>query len=173
MVGLRAPAEAAEAAKLTYGHALPELVEDQPAVLDGFSGPRGRQISQRLIAEIVHARAAEISAMALKTLKRARLDAQLNGGYVLSGGGSELPGMVELFEQLSGLPTRAAQHGELYGLSEQVADSSSISALGLLHWAAFSGDAPSAADRQVRREPPSFAALAKGVLNLGRVFLPN
>ncbi len=176
MVGLRAPAEVAEAAKLNFGHALPEMVADEPVSLEGFSDQRDREISRRLIAEIVHARVAEICAMVLKTLKRAKLDGRLNGGVVLSGGGSELPGMVELFESLSHAPTRAAQPGELYGLAERVSNSAAVSTLGLLRWAAESGDAPAAALRAQQRRGEAaagFGSLMRGALNFGRVFLPS
>ena len=98
IVGLRAPAEVAEEAKLNFGHALPELAPDEPVTLDGFTDQRDRQISRRLIAEIVRARVEEITVMVLKTIKRAKLDQHINGGFVLCGGGSQLPGYVELFE---------------------------------------------------------------------------
>lgn len=175
MVGLRAPAEVAEAAKLNFGHALPELVIDEPVSLEGFSDQRDRDISRRLIAEIVHARVAEICAMVLKTLKRAKLDGRLNGGVVLSGGGSELPGMAELFENLSHAPTRVAQPGELYGLAERVSNSAAVSTLGLLRWAAETGDAPVTPMRaqQRRGEAAGFGSLMRGALNFGRVFLPS
>lgn len=174
MVGLRAPAEVAEAAKLNFGHALPELVEDESVPLNGFGDQRDREVSRRLIAEIVQARVAEIAAIVIKTLKRAKLDTRLNGGYVLAGGGSELPGMAEMFEQLSQIPTRIAQPGELYGLSEQVADASAISTLGLLHWAAASSDRTERANGpSSRRGEPSFGAFTRVMLNWGRAFLPR
>ena len=179
MVGLRAPAEVAEAAKLNFGHALPEMVADQPVSLDGFSEQRDREISHRLIAEIVHARVAEICAMVLKTLKRAKLDGQLNGGIVLYGGGSELPGIVELFESASQSPTRAAEPGELYGLSEQVSNSAAVSTLGLLRWAADAGESSAAPRRAQQRRGGGgdggggLASLMRGALNFGRVFLPS
>ena len=81
IVGLRAPAEVAEEAKLNFGHALPELAPDEPVTLDGFTDQRDRQISRRLIAEIVRARVEEITMMVLKTIKRAKLDQHINGGY--------------------------------------------------------------------------------------------
>ena len=174
MVGLRAPAEVAEAAKINYGHALPELVADEIISLEGFDDLRDREISRRLIAEIVHARVAEISAMVLKTLKRAKLDGRLNGGVVLCGGGSELPGAAELFEGLSRAPTRVAQPDDLYGLSDQVSNSAAVSTLGLLRWAAETGGAPSASRRApARRDAPGLGGLMRGALNFGRVFLPS
>lgn len=174
MVGLRAPAEVAEAAKVNYGHALPEYVSDESVSLEGFSDQRDREISRRLIAEIVHARVAEIGAMVLKTLKRSKLDGLLNGGVVLSGGGSELPGMVELFEQLSQLPTRAALPGDIYGLSDQVSNSAAVSTLGLLHFASTHGDAPAVRSRApAQREAPGLGALVRSAFNFGKVFLPS
>ena len=173
IVGLRAPAEVAEEAKLNFGHALPELAPDEPVTLDGFTDQRDRQISRRLIAEIVRARVEEITVMVLKTLKRAKLDQHINGGFVLCGGGSQLPGYVELFEGMSNVPTRVATPGELYGLAEQVSDSSAISILGLLHWAANSGDSVGVRSAPTRREASSIGGFARGVLNFGKVFLPS
>ena len=175
MMGLRAPAEVAEAAKINYGHALPEMVADETVTLEGFDDQRDREISRRLIAEIVHARAAEICVMVLKTLKRAKLDGRLSGGVVLCGGGSELPGAAELFEGLSQSPTRVAQSGELYGLSDQVANSAAVSTLGLLRWAADAGGGSGATQQRApgRRESPGLGGLVRGALNFGRVFLPS
>ena len=74
---------------------------------------------------------------------------------------------------MSNVPTRVATPGELYGLAEQVSDSSAISILGLLHWAANSGDSQGVRSAPTRREASSIGGFARGVLNFGKVFLPS
>ena len=87
---------------------------------------------------------------------------------------------MELFESASQSPTRAAEPGELYGLSEQVSNSAAVSTLGLLRWAADAGESSAAPRRAQQRRGGDgggggggLASLMRGALNFGRVFLPS
>lgn len=174
MVGLHAPSEVAESAKLMYGHAIPDRAPNEPAELPGFGHERRRPVSKALIAEIVHARAAEILKMVLGTVRAAQLPGRISSGVILAGGGAKLPGMAELFAEASGLPTRIAQPGQIYGLSDQVADASAASAVGLLLWMLDSGHAERSPARQTRAPAaPGLGALVRGVRTLGRAFMPS
>ena len=174
MVGLHAPLEVAESAKLMYGHAIPDRAPDEPADLPGFGQERRRPVSKALIAEIVHARASEIVRMVLGTVRGAQLPGRISAGVVLAGGGAKLPGTAELFAEASGLPARIAQPGQIYGLSDQVADASAASAVGLLLWMLDAGYAERSAARQTRAPAaPGVGALLRGFRTVGRAFMPS
>ncbi len=170
MVGLHAPLEVAEEAKLRYGHAIPDRVPHEPAELRGF-GPEGRrEISKTLIAEIVNARLTEIVRMVLGTVRAANLPSAIAGGVVLCGGGAKLPGAAELFAEGAGLPARIAQPGQIYGLTEQVADASAATAVGLLLWML---DNPGPQPARARPPAPGLGSLLRGFRTLGRAFMPS
>ena len=177
MVGLRAPVEVAEEAKLLYANAVPDFVVDEAVELAGFADQRTREVPRRLIAEIAQARVSEIIAMVLKSTKRARLNDALNGGFVLSGGGALMPGTVELFEAATGLPVRVATAADIYGLTDQLSDPAAVVALGLLQWTLGASEpqqqTPQRRARSARPALGGIASAAKGVLGLGKVFLPG
>lgn len=173
MVGLHVPAEVAEAAKMRYGHAIPDRVPHEPAELPGFGEDRRRAVSKALIAEIVNARLTEIARMVLGTVRTAQLPGPIAGGIVLAGGGAKLPGTAELFAEGAGLPARIAQPGQIYGLSDQVADASAASAVGLLLWMLDVGAADAMRAQRVRAPGPGLGSLMRGFRSLGRAFMPS
>lgn len=176
MVGLRAPVQAAEEAKLRYANAVPEFVDDEVVELPGFTQQGARQASRKMIAQIAHARVSEIIAMVLKSVQRARLTDALQGGFVLTGGGAMMPGALELFEAAVKAPGRIAAPSEMYGLTDSLSDPSGVASVGLLEWML------GALEANPRRAPLSpggrpvksgIGAALRGALGFGKVFLPS
>ncbi len=106
-VGLRTPMPDAERLKKTHGCALAGMiVEDNPIEVASVGGRKARLLSHQVLAEILQPRAEEILTLAFQEIRRAGFDKHLNAGAVLTGGGSLLPGMIEVTEQIFDVPVR-------------------------------------------------------------------
>ena len=130
-VGLRTPIPDAERLKIKHGCALATMVEDNEAVEVASIGERKPRLLQRqVMAAILEPRAEEIFTLIRDEITRAGFERQLNAGLVLTGGGSLLPGMTEVAEQLFDLPVRRGQAGGV-GLLEPPCGPQHGTAIGL------------------------------------------
>jgi cell division protein FtsA len=131
-VGLRTPIPDAEKLKIKHGCALESMVEDNDAVEVASIGERKPRLLQRqVMAAILQPRAEEIFTLIREEIARAGFERQLNAGLVLTGGGSLLPGMTEVAEQLFDLPVRRGQAGGAAGLQEPPCGAQHGTAVGL------------------------------------------
>ena len=106
-VGLRTPIPDAERLKVKHGCALSSLVEGDEAIeVPSVGGRRPRLLSRQVMAEILQPRAEEVFSLIREEILRAGFDRLLNAGVVLAGGGSLLPGIVEVAESIFDLPVR-------------------------------------------------------------------
>jgi cell division protein FtsA len=136
VAGLRAPFDAAEEAKILYGHAIPSTIDSEEMVeIDTFGADRRKTVSRRRLAEILQARVEEVLEMIYMDVRRAGYDELLAAGLVLSGGSANLPGMDVLGEQVLRMPARIGVPRGLYGLSDILANPAYSTGVGLLHWA--------------------------------------
>jgi cell division protein FtsA len=78
----------------------------------------------------------ELLSLIRDDLQRAGLGGQIPAGFVLSGGGSRLPGLDELTEQSFHLPVRIAEPKGLADLPEQVAQPEYATVIGLVLYGA-------------------------------------
>lgn len=109
-VGLRTPIPDAERLKKRHGCALSALVTDGEAIeVPSVGGRKARLLSPQVLAEILGPRAEEIFTLIHEEVTRAGFDKALNAGVVLTGGGSLLPGVVQVAEQVFDLPLRLAE----------------------------------------------------------------
>lgn len=108
-VGLRVARADAEQIKLAHGTALDEgIAEDDALTITplGHEGGEGVPIPRKIIPEIVQPRMAELFEMVRDEIERAGAAGQLPAGLVLSGGGSQLPGCLEVAGQVLEMPVR-------------------------------------------------------------------
>ncbi len=174
VVGLRCPFAVAEDAKAEFAHALPMDVDGEEQVtLAAFGQEEEREIRRRLIAEIVEARVEEILSMGMAEIRRSGHIDTLSAGIVLSGGTAMLPGITTLAEQMTGLPARVGAVSDVYGLADQVSDSSFATTLGLLLWMADSGEPRNQPMRLRMSAPGGVLSMMRSVGRIGRVFLPQ
>lgn len=131
--GLGVPVEQAEQLKREHGVARTEGLD--PSERIEVSGPsRGttRKISRELLAHIVEQRLDEIFGLVYEELDEAGLRERLTAGVVLAGGGSSLPGTVELAQGVFNLPVRLGEPaGDLSGFSDAVRRPRFATAVGL------------------------------------------
>jgi cell division protein FtsA len=136
-VGLRAPVPDAERLKKKNGCALAALVRNNEAIeVPAVGGRKPRLLSPQLIAEILQPRAEELFGLFRDEITRAGFEKSLNAGMVLSGGGSLLPGMSEVAEQVFDMPVRHGTARSLEGLLQVGEGAQSTTACGLVLWGA-------------------------------------
>lgn len=120
--GLGVPVAEAETLKALYGSAQTRRVD--PAEKFEISGPTPdgrREVSRELLAHIIEQRLDEILGLVFEELDAAGLIGELPGGVVLTGGGIELDGVVELAQEVLNLPVdRGLPGAGLHGLVEAV-----------------------------------------------------
>ena len=137
-VGLRTPVVDAERLKIRHGCALASMVQENDAIDVPTVGDRKppRQLSRQVMAEILQPRAEELFTLLHEEIVRAGFDRVLNAGVVLTGGGSLLPGVAEVAEQVFELPVRPGIPQGVEGLVEPNAGPSYATVIGLVMFGA-------------------------------------
>ena len=99
-IGLGVLRSQAEALKVQYGEAYSKFANKNAFItIPGIKGMPPKEISVYNLAEIIEARMREIFDFVTYHLKQISLDARLlNGGVILTGGGSQLKNITELTE---------------------------------------------------------------------------
>lgn len=98
----------AEALKVQYGSALVDAAQANAYItIPGLKGMPAREISVKNLAGIIQARMGEILDFVSFHLKQVGLDSRaMNGGIILTGGGSQLKHLIQLTEYTTGLNAR-------------------------------------------------------------------
>jgi len=172
VVGLRVPFEAAEAAKIEHGNALPSAVSHGEVVeLEAFGGEGRIEVHRRGICKILQARSEEILEMIFAEVRQAGYNEMISAGLVLTGGSANLPGFMPLAHDVLNMPVRIGYPLPLAGLADSLANPAYATGVGLLHWAMREGG------RHVRPAPAAAHAAAprwfSGVRRMIRGFLPE
>ena len=107
-LGLGVLKSQAEAMKVQFGSALADEAKANAYVtIPGLKGMPAKEISVKSLAGIIQARMSEILDFVTYHLKQVGLDSrQLNGGVILTGGGSQLKHLIQLTEYITGLNAR-------------------------------------------------------------------
>ena len=98
----------AEQMKVQFGSALSnEAKANAYITIPGLRGMPAKEISVKNLANIIQARMSEILDFVTYHLKQVGLDSKmLNGGIILTGGGSQLKHLIQLTEYVTGLNAR-------------------------------------------------------------------
>lgn len=98
----------AEQMKVQFGSALAEQAKSNAYItIPGLRGMSPKEISVKTLAGIIQARMSEILDFVTYHLKQVGLDNKLlNGGIILTGGGSQLKHLIQLAEYTTGLDAR-------------------------------------------------------------------
>jgi cell division protein FtsA len=98
----------AEAMKVQFGSALAEAANPNAFItIPGLKGMPAKEISVKNLSQIIQARMQEILDFVVYNLKVVGLDGKnLNGGVILTGGGSQLKHIIQLTEYATGLTAR-------------------------------------------------------------------
>jgi cell division protein FtsA len=132
-VGLRTPQIAAEDLKKKFGCAMASLVgEEEVMEVEGVGGRKPRTVLRREIAEVIEPRAEETMLLIQNNLRMSGLVPFMGSGIVLTGGASQLDGLVEMGEFVFDIPVRRGMPGKVGGLTDVVKSASFATAVGLL-----------------------------------------
>lgn len=104
----------AEQMKIQFGSALSDEAKANAFItIPGLRGMAAKEISVKNLASIIQARMSEIMDFVTYHLKQVGLDNRmLNGGVVLTGGGSQLKHLIQLTEYVTGLNARIGYPNE-------------------------------------------------------------
>lgn len=104
-MGLGVLKQQAEALKVQFGCAIADEAKANTFItIPGLKGLPAKEISMRNLAQIIQARMSEILEFISYHIKQIGLDANaLNGGIILTGGGSQLKHLIQLTEYVTGL----------------------------------------------------------------------
>lgn len=99
-IGLRTPMEEAEKLKIRHGHAYYDLASVEEKVhVPKIGGTSDELLNQRDLAYIIEPRVAEIFELVREEIRRIGFY-DLPGGYILTGGTTAMPGILELAQQV-------------------------------------------------------------------------
>ncbi len=113
-MGLGVLKSQAEAMKVQFGSALSDETKTNAFItIPGLKGMPAKEISVKSLASIIQARMNEILDFVTYHLKQVGLDSRaLNGGIILTGGGSQLKHLIQLTEYVTGLNARIGYPNE-------------------------------------------------------------
>jgi len=135
-IGLRTPLDQAERLKCNYGSALSSLVDATEMVtVPGVAGRESRDVSRSVLASIIEPRAEEIFSLVARELKKGNLTEMLAAGVVVTGGGAQLEGILELAEQIFDLPAKLGTPLQFENSDEVTPGPAFSTGVGLIHYA--------------------------------------
>ena len=144
-VGLRTPFDEAERIKKKFGVSASRfLPTDDVISVPSVGGRRPREVSRKILCEIIEPRVDEILSLARQTLVKEGLEGRMPSGVVLTGGCSALEGMLDLAEEIFEAPVRLGIPIHVGGLQDVVRGPMYATGVGLVLYGA-------AQDRQVTR----------------------
>ena len=103
----------AEALKKKFGSAIAsENNENEIVCIPGLRGRDPREISLKNLANIIEARMSEIIEHIYYEIKNSGFEKELIGGIVVTGGGSQMRHITQLFEFITGMDCRIGYPNE-------------------------------------------------------------
>jgi len=122
----------AELLKTKFGSALAaENKENEVVCIPGLRGREPKEISLRMLAEVIQSRMEEILEHVYFEIKNSGIEKQLIAGVVLTGGGSQLKHLKQLVEYNTGMSTRIGYPNEHLAKSNVDAVTSPLYATGV------------------------------------------
>ena len=132
-IGLQMPVVQAEEIKRQYGNAVVTAVPQQAEI--EIANPQPQRLALRMIAEILEPRARELMYFVKESLRHGGVFEALGAGCVLTGGGSMLPGMLDITESQLRVPARTGMPVRLSHMPGELAHPSFSVAIGMLLYA--------------------------------------
>lgn len=135
-VGLRTPQKSAEEIKRKFGCALCDLIDGEEMIeVEGVGGRKARFVPKKYLSAVIEPRAEETLGLIRDKLANRGLFKHLGSGFVITGGGSQLQGLLEMGEFILESPLRRGYPDRADGLKDIVKNPSIATAVGLLMYA--------------------------------------
>jgi cell division protein FtsA len=130
---LRTPFAEAEKIKTKHGCCLVSMVTDEEGIsVPTVAGGSSRVVPRRELCDILQPRAEELFNLVRDDLRKYASEDSLRGGVVLTGGGAQLDGLLELSEQVFDVGVRYGLPRGLGGLVDVISSPLWSTASGLL-----------------------------------------
>lgn len=140
---LRTPTWAAEEIKQNYGCALTDLAqEDEEIDVPSVGGREPRKLARQTLTEIIQPRVEELFGLVQEELRRSGLEEVVASGIVLTGGSSQMEGMIELAEETFHAPVRNGLPQGIGGLNDVVRNPMYATGVGLVLYGLRHGQDP-------------------------------
>ena len=148
-MALRTPTRDAEEIKCRHGVAKQTLVDPSAGFEVPGLGDRGpRMLSQQSLAAVIEPMVEELFSLVAQVIRESGFEELLSGGVVLTGGSAQLPGMIELGEDVFLKQVRVAKPSYRGSLADVVGSPRYATAMGLLEQARFQWRRGVQVDRQ-------------------------
>jgi cell division protein FtsA len=135
-VGLQIPVVNAEQLKRMYGHCVVTAVPQHAEIEVPNPQPgAAATLSLRVVAEVLEPRARELMYFVRESLRQGGVLDALGAGCVLTGGGSMLPGMLDVTESQLRVPARTGMPVRLSNMPGELAHPAFSTAIGMLLYA--------------------------------------
>lgn len=135
-IGLRTSVKQAERLKTAHGAAMASMVDPEEMMLVvGVAGRPDKEVSRNVLASVIEPRMEEIFSLVAREIRRGSVTEMPAAGMVLSGGGSLLPGTVELAEQIFDMPVRMGQIGGIEHIPHELDNVCYATSHGLVRYA--------------------------------------
>jgi cell division protein FtsA len=131
--GLRTPIADAERIKQRYGCARTSMVAKDERVEVPSAGARtARTLSRQILCEIIEPRLEEIFHLVRREIAKSGYQSSLASGVVMTGGSTLLPGMIEMAQQVLGVPVRLGLPTHVGGLIDVISSPIYATGVGLV-----------------------------------------
>jgi cell division protein FtsA len=135
-VGLRTTTARAEELKIKYGSCLADLVDSKKSMeVVNAGGDDSRNVPVATLVDIIGPRTEEMFELVLHEIVRSGCRDFLPAGVVITGGASQLRGIMKTAEEILGLSIRLGKPQRVKGLSEKVDSPKYATGLGLIRYA--------------------------------------
>lgn len=132
---LHTPYPQAEIIKKFYGCAHPEMVPEKEIIeVPLIGGRKSQPIPAQAIATIIEPCVQNIFQMCLQVIKRSGCHESLGAGVVLTGGTPLMKGIVEVAEDIMGVPVRIGYPSGFGGITEMIYSPEYATAAGLIRF---------------------------------------
>jgi cell division protein FtsA len=132
-MALRTPTKDAEDIKLRFGVAMQRLAGvDDMIDVPGIGDRGSNTMSRQALAAVIEPRVEELFSLVQQSLRDSGYEELISSGVVLTGGSAQLPGLVELAEDMFSMPVRIGISRYKGGLEEVVRGPRHATAVGLL-----------------------------------------
>ena len=169
-IGLRTSVDIAEKIKVEFGSALPSEINRRDQIdFSKIDSSENGIIQRRKVAEIIEARMQEIFYLVDKELKKIKHQRLLPAGAVLTGGGSKVPGAVDLAKDVLKLPVQLGFPRDLKGVIDKADDPSFAVPVGL---ALFASEDSHEGRNLFRGMPAPVKAVIGKIRKWVKVFMP-
>lgn len=132
-IGLRTSVQQAENLKLSHGAALTSMVDPEELIaVRQMTTGEDKEISRNVLASIIEPRMEEILSLVAREVKNIQQGEMLTAGMIITGGGSMMPGVVQLAEQMFNMPAQSPKLSGVDHIPDELNDARFSTVLGLL-----------------------------------------